>query len=493
MVIRISKSLLLSTFDDFRRSISHVSVSVDNGTTWRETNRILGVSSLNFFLQPSKGRSVRLFAIGHSQIGRFVEGTHNTLYLVKFDINEWRTKHNMRGPIPTKKLKLSREYNFLTSNSGATIHGSYVLKQLDIIPASAHKSHFCRVVKIAGKVAVGEHVEVSVTLLQKKNAPFLKDGLMPHTLGGRISVGMKVQLPFAGIVGAYVTRVSAQNNTLGLHVVGIKRDLKGSSLDRLFAKTRPTSRVLYPIQDGNNWWYAVLWADTRTNLFSRGAWHLSNIVCSPNFMHSDQLNRVIDISLPTVTSPPYPKRIYPHAEEGMVVPTPSGGLAVLMRYSNSKLCDLALHIPVHGHRTYRFWLGTPSLTAIPGFGRTHPGLTYDPATRGYWMVSNVGRSLHNLTKIKAHYYRESQKCIVERNAVGLYFSKDLDYWYFLGVIDYDNKSWFQLSYPFVTVDGEDLLVTMRTTTKFSHGYNNHNANAIYMYRIPQFRDKIVVE
>jgi hypothetical protein len=513
MVMRLKTGDLIASYDDFQRAVSYIVISFNEGKSWFTLKEHGGITSLNLFHSPNDNEYNVVYALGHSQHGAYVNGSSNNVSLFRYDFkhfytlmkghstpqeaNETKFWGSHRSNLPDLKTDhsiLNGEYNFLTSNTGVEIIHGKVVKQFDIIPSDGHVNHIRNIIQAEGVMTMHKG-EVKVTLDMASGAD--TTSRVPTDIAARFSVGMKIRVPFCSMEG-YVTQVIVEENVLVISVdANNVKESTTVNVTKLFANSVPSQRKVMAMQDRNNWWVTILWAAADADLIDPLNWHLSNIRCGYANQHAELFNQALDMGLPVGESP-YPVQIYPHAEEGFVVQKPDGNVSVLFRFSNRRLCDMALEVPLlmnHtvGKSTFAVWLDDPSFTTLPAFGRAHPALRYDPQSNGYWLIGNVGRALHQLSSLPGVAFRDSIKCIWERNAVGLYFSRNLKDWSQLGVVDFENDAWFQLSYPCIFVDGNHLLVTMRTTTYHtgesqSSGYNNHNANAIYMYKLENVKN-----
>jgi hypothetical protein len=504
MVIRLQSGHLLACYDDFKQGFTFVVLSFDEGKSWHTMWRHVGVTSMNLFTKVEQGEEMA-YGIAHTERGDYVDGEADRILVFRYDfgnfyrklgkVNETQDNQVRLPELKMERGQISSEYNFLTSNSGVSMRDGKVFKQFDILPQSHHANHRQTVSSVSGTMKQNSgqiRVRLSGAFQEERASK------VPREIAARFSVGMRVRLGFGGVEG-YITHVEdktivvdVDSNEVPLHQT---RDIR-----ELYQDAQKSSRILGAVADRNSWWFVLLWADLADDLLDPNKWHMSNIVCGYANHHADLLNTALDMGLPNQQSP-YPVQIWPHAEEGFVIPTPDGSLSLFLRFSNRRLCDMALEIPIRPqtieNRAYPYWLGTPRFVHLPTFGRAHPALTYDPVTKGYWIVGNVGRSLSTMAPLTGIAYKDTIRCIWERNAIGLFYSRNLRDWSYMGIIDYRNAEWFQLSYPFILIDGNNMLITLRTTSYYTgyptdSGYNNHNANAIYMYKIKHFRRSLRV-
>mmetsp|Transcript_20716 Transcript_20716/g.29089 ORF Transcript_20716/g.29089 Transcript_20716/m.29089 type:complete len:327 (+) Transcript_20716:653-1633(+) len=199
---------------------------------------------------------------------------------------------------------------------------------------------------------------------------------------------------------------------------------------------------------------------------------------------------------------------YTLSEEGVMVPYGPKHAQVILRVNNEELCGLS--------ERYLWDLETNELNFMrlsidPGWGSAHGFVVYDPVSDFYWMVSHYNRDSARDVWDTALYIPTMRTCATDRSILGLYYNKHLsEAWHLAGFVSYSPDFARHASYPFLVIDGDDLVFVARAhlggpynETTVNHGKrickvftdslvtaNNHNSNMVIFNRISNFRQYI---
>ena len=123
--------------------------------------------------------------------------------------------------------------------------------------------------------------------------------------------------------------------------------------------------------------------------------------------------------------------------------------------------------------------------AMPG-GHDKFCIIYDEKSGLYWLASNYSDN----SMIKREYTTGDKQAttFLERDRLALYFSKDALNWNFAGIITEGDSERESRAYPYITVDGDDLLVVTRCGTEESRSL--HDNNILSFHRIKDFRELV---
>jgi hypothetical protein len=128
--------------------------------------------------------------------------------------------------------------------------------------------------------------------------------------------------------------------------------------------------------------------------------------------------------------------------------------------------------------------GVPMLyIPLPG-GHGTFCIVYDEETRLYWMVST--QSTDSMQRIDRMHPKRYALPNNERRRVALHFSKNCMDWCFAGLVAAVAEMGQSHYGGSMVIDGEDLLVLMRTAD--AEAENAHNSNMITFHRIERFRE-----
>jgi len=125
------------------------------------------------------------------------------------------------------------------------------------------------------------------------------------------------------------------------------------------------------------------------------------------------------------------------------------------------------------------------LVALPG-GNDKFSMLYDEESGLYWLASNL---CHN-SIIDRQYANGDQQGhpMHERDRLALWFSKDALNWEFAGMISEGETEKESRSYPYICVDGDDILVVTRCGTADCN--SSHDNDILSFHRIKDFRDLV---
>jgi len=238
----------------------------------------------------------------------------------------------------------------------------------------------------------------------------------------------------------------------------------------------------------------VLYANHKTDDLLK-PWKLSNGVQDPLKVHKEEIADLLNIE-------------YTLTEEGVMVPYGEEHAQVIFRVNNEEICGLTQrYLWNYQHKNFTFL----RLSVDPGWSTAHGYVVFDPPSELYWMVSHYGRDSRRDILDTALWIPPTRACEVDRSILGLYYNRGLSSdWHLAGFVSYSPDWAHHASYPFITIDGDDLIFVGRAhlggpynETTVNHGKrvcvamqdgsataNNHNSNMVVFSRVSDFRQYV---
>lgn len=129
-------------------------------------------------------------------------------------------------------------------------------------------------------------------------------------------------------------------------------------------------------------------------------------------------------------------------------------------------------------------LGFDWFTPLPGGSTSKQHILYDEVSDLYWMAANQPTDhLQDPRPLHAQGFKGPPSN--ERRILNLYYSLDALNWLQAGTIAMSRNPLESFMYPFLLMDGDDLLVPSRTSLG---GKNQHDANLATFHRVRDFRE-----
>ncbi|WP_127585277.1 sialidase family protein [Paenibacillus koleovorans] len=123
--------------------------------------------------------------------------------------------------------------------------------------------------------------------------------------------------------------------------------------------------------------------------------------------------------------------------------------------------------------------------SLPG-GQCKFYIVYDDISKLYWMASNVPSNSQNLIEISSKLEETAYQGTVgnDRRYMMLWYACDALNWFPAGCIAKAEKLTQSFMYPSVVIDGDDLVITSRTS---HHAVDQHDADLVTLHRVRDFR------
>jgi hypothetical protein len=486
--VRLNNGHYITSYDDTQSDTTYLAISTNEGDSWQTVTEIPNVTGLSLF---TKGRRHGFALFGMGQQRRVeVDGKGEVVVLIEFYVDRYYAAYNdptTKGELVSLEYKttiLSDEYQFSLSNT-RVFHDKElgrILKQVDLVPSNFHENHRARILKLRGTTEGNKgKIVVECWLLDTPN----EHSKVPLGIAARFSVGMKVQIGFARMEG-YITLVRPEKNELHIDLEShtfVSEDWVDLDLATAFSYAGFEERIVHVVNDPNTpRWHSLLWAPYDSDFMNASNWRMSNVISGYSNLHANLFDTALKVGIPP-SDYSRKEKLNAQPADGIIMRRVDGSLSIFMSVDNSRISDLALEIPLQSYSSKYssslYWLTTPKYSILPTFGRSHPYIFQDPATKGYFLIGNSGGSLPQFPN--------------PRSALSIFFSRNLDEWISLGVVDFGPQPWFHLSNPTASVHKDELLFTVTTTTQAmgeENGYGQNKANAVFMYTVPRFRDAL---
>jgi hypothetical protein len=463
-IVRTASGRLLVCHDLFGRDESvmdtaHFTASEDGGKSWRPLGKLRPMFWPSLFRCASG-----LYVIGTDR--RYHAGPNHVV--ISRSTDEGRTW--------SESVRLTEGLAIHTGNVGVLVSRGRVTRAFEVVPVRSSRLSGTETTE---PFAVSEKdlESRSFVLTVKEGA-----GCVPHTLmaltGGEQALCLRV--------------LQADGNRLTVRPERWERrtdephapansaapwNFPAGSQLRLVSSTSGSNRDFLVV---------ALDADERANLCDPAAWRRSNLVGNPAYTHSRVLKELFGLDF---------RGTYAGWLEGVLVrmehPGASGRILNLLRVANDVTSNISARIEVDDSGEdlrCRF----DRYAFDPGLGCTHCCLLWDPASKLYWMASNVTReSTRDLSGTAMARVRGGQ----ERSNLALFYSRNCADWFMAGLIAYSPDWVHSFHYPHFIADRDDLLVIARShvesplteKTVSPQTAGHHNSNAATFHRVRQFR------